>query len=216
MALWEWNKKLARYRVTKEGASALGLRTGTIIGQAKMVALRDTYTAASIVETNVLSAGLASGEVNLTKFVLGMRQQVKDAYINQYLLAGGGRNAMTPADWGRIGREIRDQYGFLDKFAVDIQQGKLTAAQIQARSNQYINGSTQMFERSNALARGLPDLPQYPADGNQDCHSNCKCNWDIQDRGTSWECVWVLDAAAEHCDTCIENAGKWNPLIIKK
>jgi hypothetical protein len=123
---------------------------------------------------------------------------------------------MTPADWGAVGRLVRDQYAFAHRFAADIAAGQLSEAQIGARSGLYIDSSTQAFERGRSASYGLPALPEYPADGSQACRSNCKCRWDIRETEDSWECRWLLNRAAEHCDSCVANADRWNPLVLAK
>jgi len=45
------------------------------------------------------------------------------------------------------------------------------------------------------------------------------CSWDIQEvvdeEGTKagWDCFWTL-GMAEHCEDCVENSHKWNPLFV--
>jgi hypothetical protein len=49
-----------------------------------------------------------------------MREAVKDANLYSAAAARGGWAQMTPADFGRVGRAVRDQYAYLDRFAADI------------------------------------------------------------------------------------------------
>lgn len=218
MPNWIYEKSTNRYRVTKEGADNLNLRPGTFIGQKQRAELRDLWTISQKKITDRLAIDYDNGKIPLSDWVLSMRQEIKISYIEQYLLGKGGRNNMTQADWGRVGNAIRRQNEYLQRFANDLmnKQPPLSLAQIQARSRQYIDSSTKMYERANALTRGMPDLPEYPADGNQNCHSNCKCRWNIKEFDDRWECTWILDMEAEHCDSCLSNAQKWNPLVIKK
>ena len=218
MTNWIWERSTSRYRVTSEGAADTGQRPGTFVGQTKRVLLRDTWTESQKRVTDRLASDYASGKISLSDWALGMRQENRINYVEQYLLGKGGRNNMTPTDWGRIGRAVRQQNEFLQGFVNDLmsKQPPLTLAQIQARARQYVDGSTSMYERANALGRGMPDLPQYPGDGSQVCRSNCKCHWRIEGTDTGWDCTWVLEPSAEHCDTCIENAGKWSPLVVQK
>jgi hypothetical protein len=215
MGFWNWNKKLRRYQKTAEGAAALGGKAGDIIGHSQMIRLRDGYNANLAERVISVSAGLAEGG-SLTGWVNVMRENIKNAYINQYMLAMGGRNNMKPADWGRVGAEIKKQYRFLNQFANEIANGQLSEKQIANRAKMYIDGSTQLFERANVIARGMPDLPEYPADGGQKCKSKCKCNWRIVETETGWDCYWELEEGAEHCEDCLANAATYNPLTIRK
>lgn len=218
MPNWIYEKSTGRYRVTREGADSLGLRPGTFISQKRRIELRDEWTKAQTKVTDRLAIDYDNGKISLSEWVKAMREENRINYVEQYLLGHGGRNNMTPADWGRIGRAVRTQNEFLQKFAQDLmnKEPPLTLAQIQARARLYVDGSTSIYERATALAKGLPDLPEYPADGNQICKSGCKCHWDYEEFDDHWECTWILEPAAEHCDTCTTNASKWNPLVILK
>lgn len=146
--------------------------------------------------------------------VVSMREALRDTYVAEYLAGRGGRNAMTQADWGRLGHMLREQYTYLNDFAADVAAGKLSEAQIAARAASYFNSATQAFERGRAAARGL-SLPAMPGDGSTECRSNCKCRWEIEETSTEWRATWT-QSAAEHCPTCNERAGMWNPLVIQK
>lgn len=146
--------------------------------------------------------------------VTSMRDALRDTYAAEYMAGKGGRNAMTQADWGRLGHMLREQYVYLNEFATEVADGKLSQAQIAARANLYFNSATQAFERGRVAVRGI-SLPAMPGDGSSECRSNCKCRWEIEETATEWRCTWVL-SAAEHCPTCNERASKWAPLIIRK
>lgn len=218
MPSWIYERSTNRYRVTREGAELLGLRPGTFIGENRRIELRDEWTEAQKLITDRLALDYDRGDIRLSDWVLQMRQEVKTSYIEQYLLGIGGRNNMTPSDWGRLGNALRNQYGYLQGFADDLmnRQPPLTLAQIKARMRQYINGSTAMYERARAKAQGAPALPEYPADGSQDCRSNCKCHWRIEETETEWRAFWELEGGADHCDSCLSNNAKWYPLVILK
>ena len=87
--------------------------------------------------------------------------RVSNIFSSQYLLAKGGRNAMFQADLDAIGEMLRTQYTFLQNFAEDVRAGELSQAQIAARSELYLDSSTQSHERGKAGRHGLV-LPQYP------------------------------------------------------
>jgi len=147
-----------------------------------------------------------------------MRGLVKGAFYDQYALARGGRGKMGPADRGRVGAMVKEQYGYLRGFAEDVAAGKLTAAQIAARAKLYMAGSTQAYERSAAYDHGLTDgyeLPAYPGDGSTVCRVNCRCHWQIRELKNRWEATWTL-GVAEHCPDCVERSETWAPLKIMR
>lgn len=207
--LWTWNQNTKRYR---EKA------TGRFVGQKKMTDLRNDFIVRQkerlAAGSNTLTDQLAAGDITIQRWVLDQRQIIKETYVDQYVLGKGGRNNMTQVDWGRVGAEIKKQYGFLQGFGQDIADGKMSVAGIKARSGLYIDSSTQMFELGRSASFGLT-LPEHPADGSQICKSNCKCEWVIVEFDDRFEATWMLNPA-EHCDTCLGNAGRWDPLIVSK
>lgn len=214
MAFWQWEEGIRRYRVTPEGAQATGQRAGTFVGDARMVQLRDQFIAAQKDPVNVLAGQIANRQISIQQWTESMRNEIKTNFINEYLLAHGGRESMTQADWGRIGQMVRTQYQYLDNFAADVAGGDMSEKAIAARARMYVEASSQAFERGKVAARGMPDLPAYPTEGTQ-CRANCACSWDIHETADAWLCYWRL-GAAEHCPDCSERASTWAPLVISK
>jgi hypothetical protein len=198
---WVFDATANRYRDPK---------TGRFIGRARMLALRDTFVEAAKETVAELAARVAQ-----PGWLEAMREQLKQVYIDQYCLGRGGRNAMTPSDWGRVGNMLREQYKYLNDFAADIVAGKLSEAQIAARARLYMASSRQAFEKGKTYGAGIPPLPAYPADGSTACKSNCACYWSIEEFPNEYRCVWTL-TAAEHCPDCLERASKWAPYRIPK
>ena len=162
-----------------------------------------------------LHKSVLSGDMSIQQWVLGFRARLKGVYIDQYVMARGGRAAMTQRDWGRLGAMLKKQYGFMNRFGEDIAAGKLTEAQMARRSQMYFDSARQAFERGKEESLGMPTLPAYPADGQTQCLSNCQCYWDIRETEDEWLATWTL-GAAEHCPDCVENAERWAPLRLRK
>lgn len=209
---WKWNDSAKRYTVTKEGAAILGRRAGTFVSVDTLNDGREKFIDHQKQRAQKLVGDLVEERTNMTQWVLNMREELKQVHLAQYMLAKGGKNNMTQADYGRVGAVLREQYQYLNNFASDIVTRDLSEAQIRARMNLYFNNSNASFERGRAASHGL-QLPAYPADGATQCKSNCKCRWDIQEKETEWHCYWRL-GEAEHCDDCVSNAGVWSPLVV--
>ena len=183
--------------------------------RSKLTEIRDSYTQLDTDQfSSTLANDLLNGDINVQQWTLNFRERLKTTYVNQYMVGRGGVNNMTQADWGRIGRQLRDQYSYMNQFAAQIARGDLTTAQIEARMKLYFNSATQMFERGQAASSGVV-LPQYPGDGRTQCRTNCKCNWEIIEDDTKYNCYWRLNPA-EHCPDCLENRRRWNPLVVWK
>ncbi len=202
---WQWDASSRRYRNTD---------TGRYLSNTQMLGLRDTFSERQAAKVRALSDRVVNG-VTVAEWERDMRAIIRNSTVDQYVLGRGGRNAMTQADWGRVGRMVREQYKYASGFAQDIADGKLSAAQIAARAQLYMASSTHAYERGRGASfKGLK-LPQYPADGSQVCKANCKCSWSIDDMEDRYECTWTL-GVADHCSTCVSNAGQWSPFVQRK
>jgi hypothetical protein len=147
----------------------------------------------------------ATGDISTKDFITQMRQEIKNAYFEQYALGIGDRE-LNNSDYGLVGSLVKDQYQYLEKFANDCQSGTLTPDQIQARMDMYINSSRSAYETAKgyeAFANGAdeeqwichedektcPDCSGYaaqgwvqfgdlpePGDGESECLTNCRCH----------------------------------------
>lgn len=202
---WTWDAKTKRFRRPD----------GRFISFTEVLGLRDQFADAVKTGGDRLIAQLAGGEITIQEWVLTARQQVKETYMVQYMLGRGGRYAMTPADFGRVGAMVKQQYQRLQSFAEDMRQGRHTVGQAQARFQLYFESSSQAFERGKSEAYGMPALPAYPGDGSSECKANDRCTWKIEENEEAWLATWTL-GKAEHCPTCLFRSDNWAPLTIAK
>jgi hypothetical protein len=178
-------------------------------------------------------AGLAellnTDRLSVHDWTLLMRDEIKDTYVQEYLLGRGGVDQMTRQDWGSIGGMLQEQYRYLDRFARQIADGEVSPGRIVQRARMYANSAREAYYRAHERALGMPPLPDRPGSGNTVCKTNCKCDWDIEairenGRVVRWECYWRL-RPAEHCTSdevdaqgrplgCIQRAALWNPLVL--
>jgi hypothetical protein len=136
-----------------------------------------------------------------------MKEQVKAEYIRQYL-AAKPRDEMGPGDWGRIGGLLRGQYNYLDGFASEVARGRLSEAQIKARSRMYLRGAKQAYERANLEGKQSagyrevrwvinPGLENCP-----DCRRFASMGWQKIEDDPFGGCV-----PGEGCTRCLTNCG---------
>lgn len=190
-------------------------KNGRVFSEDSILRNLSLYTQEKTSSVQFLALRLRDGDINLQQWTNQMRSTIKRTHIINYIIARGGNRRMTQQDWGRLGGVIYNQYRYLDRFATDISGGNLTLGQIQARSALYINAARQSYERGRTQgARGI-SLPAYPGDGTSECFSNCRCRWQIEETDTEFLCSWKL-GEAEHCDTCVQRATLWSPLMIAK
>lgn len=170
-------------------------------------------------KAETLTLDLGSGTLTLPEWENEMRWVVKDAFGASYVLGRGGRQTMTPRDWGRVGRRVRDQYGYLNAFAGQMAAGSVSRDKAVARAGMYPLSARAAHSRGVATVLGDPDLPAYPGDGSTACHGNCGCSWLIEhttlgDGSDGFNCTWVR-AKSDSCEDCLRREREWAPLAIR-
>ena len=201
---WEWNDSTKRYRNTE---------SGRWVTDNSRLKLKSDFIDKQLPVLNRWSVALRDGTMSIQEWVLSMRRLIRKSYMTEFLFAKGGVNAMTASDLNLVGDIVKSQYQFLNNFAEQMGAGELSVAQIRSRSEMYVLSSRQSYERGQASSYGI-ELPEYPADGNQQCRSRCKCRWYIVRKPDGIEARWLMNIAAEHCESCRENTAKWNPFWI--
>jgi len=189
--------------------------TGRFVAQSEILAARDEFADIKALEVDRLTRRINAGTITLNAWEQGMRDNLKDGHIAEYMLGKGGKNNMTQRDYGLLGRRLRDQYHYLRGFTNDLAEGRLTERQALARAQMYANSAVAMFEKGRTEAMGMPPLPQYPADGQTICLTNCRCHLDITTRDEQWDVFWVL-GEAEHCEDCVRLSETWAPFVVPR
>ena len=202
---WVWNQLTKRYRNSK---------TKKTVSSNRLLQLRDDLIDLKRDTFSSLTDDLINSRITVQEWLLDMRKRVRNVNNAQYMLARGGRNAMFQTDLDALSEIIKDQFGYLQQFGEEIRAGKLSASQITARSELYMESSTRAHEQAKAASFDI-ELPEYPADGSQICKARCRCRWEIEEKKDTIEAFWLLNVAAKHCDSCLSNAAKWAPYTIE-
>ena len=212
---WVWDaiKKQYRNSKTKKRLTAeklLEIRNDFIDAQRLTFSERDLDT---VIDSRILVTVLVNGLKTVQEWLYEMRQKIRDIFNAQYMLGRGGRNAMFQEDLDRQAEAIGSQFDFLQAFAEQVKQGQLSAKQIAARAELYVEASTSAFEEGKASSHGVT-LPEYPGDGNQICGVRCRCTWILVKGKDVVRAFWTLNPLANHCQSCTENAAKWAPYTV--
>lgn len=171
-----WERATARYR---------DKATGRFISEGTLVNLAESFTGFTQDNLTRITEQMTSGKLSLADWQRQFAQELKDSYIVNSQIGRGGRNAMTQSDYGRIGQRLRGEYKYLNNFAQEIADGKLSPAQIQARVDQYAAGTRKAYYDGRTAA--------------------CKAGGFTEERR-------ILHPA-EHCEDCIGYASKgWQPI----
>lgn len=100
-----------------------------------------------------LAESLRSGQITLAEFQTSMIREVKSAALSHAAAAKGGWAQMTQADYGRVGRFLRQgignqqgQYEYLARFIEDIESGRqpLNGAFLR-RAEMYAQGGRTLY-----------------------------------------------------------------------
>jgi len=148
------------------------------------------------------------GKINLPAFQIEMRDLLKSTHIIAGTIATGGKAQMLAKDWGEVGRGLKEQYKFLNNFARQISQGRVSAAQIENRARSYAasgrvayerkvmimqtdNAETKLARRVLSVAehcqpcvswarKGFVAIETLPPLGSLTCRSHCRCRFEYQ------------------------------------
>lgn len=181
--------------------------TGRFVSELSVRADLDTYIANKNAGLDALANQLRNREISLADWQLQMRAEMRNMHNAAAMVAKGGREQMTHADWGRTGRELRSQYEYLDKWAAQIANGEAPLdGRFNARAKLYGNAARGTYEqerRAVAADKGndeemrilhakescngcktysgywapIGDLPKL---GTQDCTTNCLCTFEYR------------------------------------
>ncbi len=123
-----------------------------------------------------------AGKINLPEFQIQMADLVKGINILTASIGRGGKNMMRPNDWGTVGAKVREQYKYLNKFARDIELGKVSPVQIENRAGLYAKQSRAGYFRAEmdvAIDAGLTEARriQNSKEGCPGCDHYASVGW---------------------------------------
>lgn len=198
---YEFDPRVHRYR---------DLRTGRFVDWNRTVRPAVERTMDAIArEIRELGRQAGAGEIGRLEFVDAMKDRLKIAHLLAYATAKGGWAQMTPADFVRVGRELRRQYNYLRNFAADLAQGKLSEGQAAFRASLYARAAYATYEnarreamraagfteerRRRTAKESCPDCIEYarrgwqpigtlPPIGQSQCIVNCRCYFEYRYR----------------------------------
>jgi hypothetical protein len=173
MADWRWSAPTHNYR---------DLDTGRFVSGAQVHQWSAAASKASADAVGTMADLLAEGKLSVRDWTLLMRDEIKDIYVQQYVLAKGGLSQMTQRDWGSVGGMLREQYAYLDAFARQVADGGVAAGQIARRARMYAASSKEAFERATQRVmvesgRGEVRWRMTPAEHCPDCIAFSELGW---------------------------------------
>lgn len=144
--------------------------TGRFISESNVVSEMERHQDATFNTLENLTRQLYNNDITLEQWQISTASELKDAHLAQSMFANGGKNNMTPANYGRVGGVLRSEYRFLQNFANDIANGKVSEAQALARIRQYGRATKQSYWREyKEKSGGLVQWNLNPAEHCGDC-----------------------------------------------
>jgi hypothetical protein len=145
-SLYRWDDRAGRYR---------NARDGRFVPQSQIRAALQTAIRSVDGRVQALTQGLREGSLGLAEWELGMRAAIKDVHLYSGAAAAGGWAQLSPADYGRIGATVREQYGYLNRWAQDLASGTAPLdGRATARAQLYVeHGRAYYQEQALAEAR---------------------------------------------------------------
>jgi hypothetical protein len=172
-----WNERAAQY---------INRATGRFVSRQVIRDQLDKVIDASSQVMRALSQQLRDGDISLAEWQGSMMQQIKTTHLAGGAMQRGGWQQMSQADFGRVGRIVRDEYGFLRDFANEIASGR-----------QKLDGT---LVRRSALY-GQQGRPTYLA------------FWDNEATKRGFDEERSILQPAEHCTECVsEDAKDFQPI----
>lgn len=129
MAVYQWDTVAARFRDPL---------TGRYVGRDKVRGVLDDLVLRSQARITTASDALRTGNSTVAEWQATMREEIKRTHLQSEALLRGGWKQMTPADYGRVGARVKEQYRYLDNFTKELEQGKqITDGGFMARARMY-------------------------------------------------------------------------------
>lgn len=152
-----------------------------------------------------LTERLVRGELTVADWMRAMGGEIKTQHLLAAVTARGGWEQMSPSDFGRLGAKLRNEYGYLRRFAEQIARGEIPLdGRVVARSRLYAHAARVEYEQIRReagiytherrvlhasescedcveyAARGWRPIGTLPPIGDSRCGVNCRCTFEFK------------------------------------
>lgn len=147
---YTWDARSARYRDA----------AGHFVSSKTIRAAVNQAIDGAKAETDRHCAALAAGSIGTGEWQTRMADTLRSLHCCLAAAARGGWDAMTPADWGRVGAETKRQYQYLAGFAQDIAAGAIDpqSSAVAFRARLYTGAGRQTYYNQTRIAAGAAGL----------------------------------------------------------
>jgi hypothetical protein len=138
----EWDRAAGRYRD----------RRGRFVSRERVRLAIDETLASHGRTVRQLSEDFRARRVTLAEWETGMRSAIRESALYNAAAARGGWGELSPSDFGRVGAVVRQQLGFLERFARDLARGRVTLdGRFLARAALYVASGRALYHRIDEL-----------------------------------------------------------------
>jgi hypothetical protein len=170
---YRWDRSISRYRDNENGRLVPESRILSSVERFNEQAIRGNVS-------NITERFL-DGRIDLPRWQELMAREIKDGWVVSAYAGRGGKNAMTFADYGRLGGRLRFEYQQLNRFALRIKNGEMTAAQIRVNAELYaLSARTGYWDGMTAAKRDAGYIAEQRFLGQAD---HCEVCVGLADRG---------------------------------
>jgi hypothetical protein len=180
---------------------------GKVVPERVLRQALQTVMADSSARLGMLAERFTDGRLSALEWRTAMRDELETSYGLAAALAHGGVEAMDATAWATLGAELRHTYGFVDQFALQVEQGTVSVAQAVTRAAMYAGGAHmvyELFRRGDAQQRGETQernilqpgdncagclaatdagwvsVGTLPHPGERDCLTHCRCTLEFR------------------------------------
>jgi len=194
-AEWSYDRKVGRYRNEK----------GQFLSKKAVGAIVDGRISKLEQQLKSFTEKLVNSSITLEQWQGSVREAIKIAHIQVATIGYGGKAEMGRSEYGRIGQRLRSEYTYLQGFARDLIDGRISAPMAMARIGLYAQSArgsywqgTEMKEQQRGFsmmrrvlddqavhcgdcigyaARGMVSIGSLPMPGIRcECGARCKCS----------------------------------------
>lgn len=191
---FQWDGRARRYRST----------AGRFVPEKSVRQALDSVLRVSADNTRALGQQLVDGSLSVAEWQRAMAAEMKQAHLVAAVSAKGGWQQMSQADFGWVGQRLRQQYGYLQRFADQVAGGEaplngvtVTRSQLYGEAARGTNREMerrmarqggQTWERNvlgdadhcdgclEETSRGRVGIGELVPVGERDCLGRCKCH----------------------------------------
>ena len=168
-AEWSFDRSTGRYRDER----------GRFLSRKAVHAIVDKRIEKLATKLRRYTRMMADGNITFDQWQQSVREAIKSAHVQNAIIGKGGRDNMTASDYGKIGQRLRQEYSYLQGFALDLLEQKVSMPMALARIGLYAESTRGSYWQGAELRQR-------------------EQGYSLMRR--------VLDPMAQHCDDCIRYA----------